>query len=119
MGFVAMNCKEVEILIKQGKSLTKFEATAVLTFDFNFNRNRSISEYRRIFGWKSRWKVRQFINCHPIPLIGNGSRMHTARTEKQNCHPKPANNNGLQDGADSQHEKLPPQIPEFIGDSEG
>ena len=91
-----MNNKEVEKLIKQGKQLTKFEAIAILTYDLNFNRDRSISEYRRLFGWKSRWKVRNFINCHPIPLIGNGSKAHADRMEKQNCHLKLNNNNHSQ-----------------------
>lgn len=107
MGFVAMDNKEVEKLIKQIKPITKFEATAILTYDLNFNRERSISEYTRVFGWGSRYKTREFLNRQSIPLISNGSQLHTDRVGKQKRHPKPLNGGAVINPIDGQLVKLP------------
>ena len=102
-----MENKEVDKLINQTKPVTKFEAAAILTYDLNLNRERSISEYARVFKWKSRCKTRDFLNRQAIALFSNGSRLHLDRVEKQNRHPKPFNGETVTNPLDGQLVKLP------------
>ena len=107
MGFVAIDNEEVKKLKKQVKPLTKFEAVAVLTYDLNFNKIRPIAEYRRLFGWGSREKVRNFINRHATSLISNGSEAHTAMIEKQNRQSRAFNGEACERLTAMQGAKLP------------